>query len=197
MKEINDDELQFVARHYAENSLDADSAWQRFSQQTAPPVPSEDGSPERRPLWATLTGAWAGRAGGTPRLSTATRRIAASVSIALIVSASVACGIWYVRQQAAPPLAPPASSLPPHPSSLKKPYRYLQPAGESIVLKYDNAPIDDVLSELSTYYGRQLALHSASATDRCISGEIEATSLEEVVEILEATLDVNIEILNQ
>lgn len=191
MKEINDDELQFVARHYAENSLDADSAWQRFSQQTAPPVPSEDGSPERRPLWATLTGAWAGRAGGTPRLSTATRRIAASVSIALIVGASVACGFWFSHQQTAAPDAPAAPS-----ATVATPYRYLQVKDESIVLKYDNAPINDVLSELSTHYGRTLVLQSASASDRSISGEIEATSLEEVVDILEATLDIEIEIQN-
>lgn len=164
MNAINDDELQFVARHYKADSLNADRAWKRFSMTTGRGTLRV--SPPAR------------------RLGPATRRIAASVGIALIVSASVACGFWYARQQAD------SSPLPPT-SSLNTPYRYLQPRAESIVLKYDNAPIDDVLSELSDYYGRELALKTAPR--RRISGEIEATSLEEVVEVLEATLDIKIE----
>lgn len=168
MKEINDDELQFVARHYKEDALNADRALRTLRQRVLP----------------------SSRANQTiRRLSTATRRIAASVSIALIVGASVACGVWYARQQAASAPQSPASAL-------TTPYRYLQVKDESIVLKYDNAPISDVLSELSTHYGRTLVLQSASASDRSISGEIEATSLEEVVEILEATLEIEIEIQN-
>ena len=166
MKEINDDELQFVVRHYKEDALNADRALRTLRQRVLPF--SQANQPTRS-------------------ISTATRRIAASVGIALIVGASVACGVWYARQQTA--------SRPQYPAaSLTTPYRYLQVKDESVVLKYDNAPICDVLSELSTHYGRTLVLQSASASDRRISGEIEATSLEEVVEILEATLDIEIEI---
>lgn len=161
MKEINDDELQFVARHYEENALDTERALRTVRQRTAE---------------------------GEARFSAPFRRIAASVGIALIVGASLACGFWYSRRQAAVLDAPEAPT-----SSVNAPYRYLQTTDESIVLKYDNAPIGDVLDELSAYYGHKLVLQGSTA-ERRISGEIEATSLEEVVEILEATLDVEIEI---
>lgn len=161
MKEINDDELQFVARHYEEDALDAERALRTVRQRM-------------------------GR--GTHRLSSAVRRIAASVGIMLIVGASIACGFWYTRQQANLLDAPEAPA-----ASVNAPYRYLQTNDESVVLKYDNAPIADVLDELSAYYGHKLVLQG-SAAERRISGELEATSLEEVVEILEATLDVHIEI---
>lgn len=86
-------------------------------------------------------------------------------------------------------------------------YRYLREEGESIVLRYDNAPIGDVLDELSAYYGRELALQplglkQAQSTigdgqrqgGLCISGEIEAASLEEAIDVLETTLDIKIDI---
>lgn len=183
MKEINEDELQFVVHHYEEGALDTDRALQRLRQHA--------------PVSAGESGGEAPHSTGTRRLSMPIRRIAASVSIAFIVGASVACGFWYARQQTISSPQSPDYSLLPSPSSLKKPYRYLQPKAESIVLKYDNAPIDDVLSELSSYYGRTLVLQSPSASHHSISGEIEATSLEEVVEILEATLDIDIEIQNK
>lgn len=170
MKEINDDELQFVARHYEKNTLDSDRAWRSLRQRT--------GSQHRRTF--SLFG---------PERSPFARRTAAAASILLIVGASVACGIWYVRQQTPTPDVPATTATAP-----TTPYRYITPKAESIVLKYDNAPIDDVLRELSTYYSRPLVLVDETAHDRCISGEIEATSLEEVVEILEATLDVKIEL---
>lgn len=172
MKNINEDELQFVARHYEENALNADSAWQRFRSITGRKMHSISAP--------------------TRRLSISTRRVAASVSIALIVGGSVACGFWYSRQQAAL-LDTPTTA----PTAVNASYRYLQPNEESIILKYNDAPIEEVLSELSSYYGRTIVLQSASASGRQISGEIEATSLEEVVEILEATLDVEIEIQDE
>lgn len=156
MKEINDDELQFVARHYEEDAFDTERALRSVRQRSGHSMPI--------------------------------RRIAATVGITLIVGASLACGFWYSRRQAAVLDAPEAPA-----ASVNAPYRYLQTKDESVVLKYDNAPIADVLGELSAYYGCALVLQD-SATDRCISGEIEATTLEEVVEILEATLDVHIEI---
>lgn len=187
MKEINDDELQFVVRHYEEGALDTDRAWKRFRLRTHAPAREGGEVHQFSPLrndrgWLSF------------------RRIAASVSIAFIVGASVASGLWYVRQQTtadeASTTTTPATTIP---------YRYLQPQAESIVLKYDNAPLDDVLDELSSYYGRTITWHADYSTNsadspqnetapRHISGEIEATSLEEVIEILEATLDVEIEI---
>lgn len=186
MKEINDDELQFVVRHYEEGALDTDRAWKRFRQHTGGSA-RESGGVRRLSL-------------PMRRLSLPMRRIAASVSIALIVGGSIACGLWYVRQQTATEATETTAT------TVATSYRYLQPRAESIVLKYDSAPIGDVLSELSSYYHCELTLQAPStsgescpsqeelAIDRCISGEIEATSLEEVIEILEATLDVEIEI---
>ena len=115
------------------------------------------------------------------------RRIAASVSIALIVGASVACGVWYASgwNAAEAPTEGATANAP-------LPYRYVQPKDEGVVLKYDNAPINDVLSELEAHYGRRLTLQTV-AEDRCISGEIEASTLEEIIEILEETLDIKIE----
>ena len=193
MKEINDDELQFVARHYEENALDAERALRTVRQRMAPSARRKtDGETHLSSSTRRISASIRRTSAPIRRISASTRRIAASVSIALIVSASVACGVWYARHwntQQATPEAPTAS--------VNTPFRYLQPAGESIVMKYDNAPIEDVLSEVSTYYGRQLVLQSASASNRHISGEFEATSLEEVVEILEATLEIEIEIQNK
>lgn len=172
MKEINEDELQFVARHYEEKALDTDRAWKRFRMLTGQNTHRINAS--------------------TRRISASTRRIAASVSIALIVGASLACGVWYARHWNVSPTTPEVQT-----TTANMPFRYLQPAGDSIILKYDNAPIEDVLSELSAYYGREVVLQDASEKGRRIAGEIEATSLEEVVEILEATLDIEIEIQNK
>lgn len=185
MKEINDDELQFVARHYQEEALDTDRAWKRLRQHVH--ASAEEGGGVRHISIGSRR-----LSTGFRRLSTSSRRIAASVSIALIVGASVACGFWYVRQQAST-----AEGAVVPESAATTPFRYLQPQAESIVLKYEDAPIDDVLSEISSYYGRTLVLQSPSASERCISGEIEATSLEEVIEILEATLDIEIVIQNK
>lgn len=58
-----------------------------------------------------------------------------------------------------------------------------------VILKYDNEPIGNVLKELSAHYGKDLR---TSDPTRRISGEMEATSLDEIVDILESTLNINI-----
>ena len=57
------------------------------------------------------------------------------------------------------------------------------------VFRYENAPLRKVLDELSAYYHTRL---TANDTTRRVTGEIETTSPEEVIEILEKTLDVEI-----
>lgn len=59
------------------------------------------------------------------------------------------------------------------------------------ILKYNNEPIGNVLQELSDFYGNDITTADPS---RRISGEIESSSLEETIEILEATLDIKIEV---
>ncbi len=57
------------------------------------------------------------------------------------------------------------------------------------VFRYENTPITKVLRELSAYYRIPL---EANDTTRRVTGEIEAASLEEVIDVLEKTLDLKI-----
>lgn len=60
-----------------------------------------------------------------------------------------------------------------------------------VILKYDNEPIGNVLKELSAHYGKTVT--TADPTRR-ISGELEASSLDEIVAILETTLNIKINV---
>lgn len=152
MKNINEEELQFVAKHYKQNSLDADSAWKRFVKRTG--YKSTDKY----------------------------RRIAVAASVCVVFGIAIAGGIWYANTiETTPPVTVPASPE----------YRFIKKHGKTVILKYDNEPIGNVLKELSAYYGKQI---STSDSTRCISGEIEAASMEEIVEILEVTLNISIEV---
>lgn len=54
---------------------------------------------------------------------------------------------------------------------------------------YDDAPLEDVLDELSAVFGRKA---SCTAQGRRLSGEFSADSLEDAVSLIEATLDVKV-----
>lgn len=152
MKNINEKELQFVAKHYKQNSLDADSAWKSFVKRTG--YKSTDKY----------------------------RRIAVAASVCVVFGIAIAGGIWYANTiETTPTVTVPASPE----------YRFIKKHGKTVILKYDNEPIGNVLKELSAYYGKQI---STSDSTRRISGEIEAASMEEIVEILEVTLNISIEV---
>lgn len=152
MKNINEEELQFVAKHYKQNSLDANSAWKRFVKRTG--YKSTDKY----------------------------RRIAVAASVSVVFGFAIAGGIWYANTiETTPAVTVPASPE----------YRFIKKHGKTVILKYDNEPIGNVLKELSAYYGKQI---STSDSTRRISGEIEASSMEEIVEILEVTLNISIEV---
>lgn len=152
MKNINEKELQFVAKHYKQNSLDADSAWKRFVKRTG--YKSTDKY----------------------------RRIAVAASVCVVFGIAIAGGIWYANTiETTPSVTVPVSPE----------YRFIKKHGKTVILKYDNEPIGNVLKELSAYYGKQI---STSDSTRRISGEIEAASMEEIVEILEVTLNISIEV---
>lgn len=152
MKNINEEELQFVAKHYKQNSLDADSAWKRFVKRTG--YKSTDKY----------------------------RRIAVAASVCVVFGIAIAGGIWYANTiETTPSVTVPVSPE----------YRFIKKHGKTVILKYDNEPIGNVLKELSAYYGKQI---STSDSTRRISGEIEAASMEEIVEILEVTLNISIEV---
>ena len=57
------------------------------------------------------------------------------------------------------------------------------------VFHFDDTPINEVLGKLSRYYDVQL---SASDTTKRVSGEIEAASADDAIEVLETTLDIKI-----
>lgn len=59
------------------------------------------------------------------------------------------------------------------------------------VFRYENQPINYVLKDLSQYYGHKL---SANDTTKHLTGELQADSLEVVVDMLEETLDIKISI---
>lgn len=55
---------------------------------------------------------------------------------------------------------------------------------------YDNTPLDVVLQELSDYYGIQLA---ATQTAKHLTGRFSVDNIDEILEIIESTLDIRIE----
>ena len=54
---------------------------------------------------------------------------------------------------------------------------------------YRNTPIEEVLKELSLYYGTPLY---SSAHNRTITGEFKTDNLEEIIALIEKTLDIKI-----
>lgn len=122
------------------------------------------------------------RAGITPNRSW--RHTAAIAALVMVVGGALACGLWYSRQDQAESQV---ESIVPDTS-----YRILkQKDDSSILLQYDNEPIGNVLRELSTYYKKEL--YTKENRQR-ISGEIEASSLEEIIVILETTLNIKIQV---
>lgn len=122
------------------------------------------------------------QAGITPNRSW--RHIAAVAALVMVVGGALACGLWYGQQDQAERQI---ESTAPDTS-----YRILkQKDDRSILLQYDNEPIGNVLRELSTYYKKEL---STKENLRRISGEIEASSLEEIIVILETTLNIKIQV---
>ncbi|MBQ0047091.1 MAG: hypothetical protein KBT33_06210 [Prevotellaceae bacterium] len=57
------------------------------------------------------------------------------------------------------------------------------------VFHYDKTPINIVLDDMALYYGVTLI---ASDTTKCVSGEIEASEVEEVIDVLETSLSIEI-----
>ena len=57
------------------------------------------------------------------------------------------------------------------------------------VFHFHGTPINEVLGKLSRHYSVQL---SASDTTKRVSGEIEAASADDAIEVLETTLDIKI-----
>ncbi len=154
MNNINDEELQFVVKHYKPNCLDTNRAWQRLKT-----MRGMNGQSNRR-------------------------KIAVAASITLVVGIAVAAGIIgyhnYMLPRKPMPKAVQADSTI---------YEY-EECDTTDVFHFDHTPINQVLDCLSRHYHTQL---STNDTTKSVSGEIEATRVEDAIEVLETTLGVKIE----
>lgn len=66
-----------------------------------------------------------------------------------------------------------------------------QTAWATGVFKFSNTPINEALGDISEYYHVNII---ASDTTKCLSGEFEATNITDVVDLLESTLNIKIQI---
>lgn len=104
----------------------------------------------------------------------------ACVFVAVIV---VAWGAYYVGHHS------------PSPTPRVSPYEQNTDSGRHTtdtltVFRYNHTPINRVLQDLSNHYGVSLSVND---TTQCVTGEIEAVSLPEVIDILETTLNVKVQ----
>lgn len=111
-------------------------------------------------------------------------RTAVAAAACLVFGVAIGSGIWYANMYS-------SNDTTTTEASTKPEYRFIKKSGKNIILKYDNESIGNVLKELSSYYGKQI---TSDDNDRHISGEIEASSMDEIIEILELTLNINIEV---
>lgn len=158
MNEINEKDLEFVARHYESGKLNVENAWQRYLMRT----------------------------GRGRKMVPHYKAIAASVALVLGLSVALAYN-WTA-------IFHPAHTEPSQPQTtevVKNTTPHIEKKNSTVVLKYDNEPIGKILTELSSYYGKTI---TTDHPDRRVSGELEASSLEEIVDILEMTLSIKIDV---
>lgn len=125
------------------------------------------------------------RTGHTSFITLHRKAIAASAAVVLGFSMALAfdwISIFPMQQPTEPATVVTAESAA-HP--------IIEAKDSTVLLRYDNEPVGKILRELSAYYSKNVT--TADST-RCVSGEIEASSLDEIVGILEATLNINISV---
>lgn len=111
--------------------------------------------------------------------------VAVAASIALAIGIAVACVLVNTPRPMLPPAVSPKDSVKVGPDSVAT-----KPSADSIrVFHFQDEPVMQALEEVGQYYGKVL---SASDTAKHVSGDIQAGTLEETVDILEQTLGVNI-----
>ena len=121
---------------------------------------------------------------GNKQTRTLWKSVSVAASVLLIASIAIACiVIGYNHYKSVP--QQPNNQIIPVADTL-----YITENTDSIkVLKFNGESIGKVLKELSTYYGKNL---STADSTKVLSGEIEATSCEDAVSIIEGTLDIKI-----
>lgn len=121
---------------------------------------------------------------GNKQTRTLWKSVSVAASVLLIASIAIACiVIGYNHYKSIP--QQPNNQIIPVADTL-----YITENTDSIkVFKFNGESIGKVLKELSTYYGKNL---STADSTKVLSGEIEATSCEDAVSIIEGTLDIKI-----
>lgn len=121
---------------------------------------------------------------GNKQTRTLWKSVSVAASVLLIASIAIACiVIGYNHYKSVP--QQPNNQIIPVADTL-----YINENTDSIkVFKFNGESIGKVLKELSTYYGKNL---STADSTKVLSGEIEATSCEDAVSIIEGTLDIKI-----
>lgn len=154
MKKINENELDFVVKHYKEDRINTEAAWKKFKKRNV--------IMKSRKSWKSIS-------------------VAASVLI--ITSAAIACIVLGYRPFKSAPKATHSATIQTDTAPAKVVDKKIK------VFKFDKEPIGKVLKKLSAYYGKSL---STTDSTKVLSGEIEATSCEDMVSIIESTLDIKI-----
>ena len=109
-------------------------------------------------------------------------KIAVAASIILAVGIAVAAGIIGYHNYMLP-----QKPIPVDTAYVIEDY---EESDTTDVFRFDHTPINKVLGELSRYYNTNLY---ASDTTKSVTGEIEASKVEDAIEVLETTLGIKIE----
>ena len=114
------------------------------------------------------------------------RKIAVAASIILAVGIAVAAGIVGYHHYMLP-RKPMPKLIPVDTAYVIEDY---EDSDTTDVFSFNHTPVNEVLGELSRHYHTQL---SASDTTKSVTGEIEASSVEDAIEVLQTTLGIKIE----
>lgn len=109
-------------------------------------------------------------------------KIAVAASIILAVGIAVAAGIIGYHNYMLP-----QKPIPVDTAYVIEDY---EESDTTDVFRFDHTPINKVLGELSRYYNTNLY---ASDTTKSVTGEIEASKVEDAIDVLETTLGIKIE----
>lgn len=120
--------------------------------------------------------------------STPLRKYAVAASVVLAVGMALACGVWMSGNM--PWISNKGTQQSASVSSQNADSAHTENQGTAKVFYYDKTPINSVLADLASYYS---VAFTASDTTKCVSGEIEASELADVIDLLETSLKIKID----
>lgn len=129
--------------------------------------------------------AWARLLVHTGKRACGHRKWMVAASVIMVIGIAMACAVIGSRRSVPPAPAHPTDSIKHLADSIVR-----REAVDSVkVFHFQDEPVNRVLNEVSQYYGKNMV---ASDTAKRVSGDIQASSSEEVREILEQILDITI-----